>query len=64
MLKNISSRKYYDLFSSVFKKNIPNNTTPTFQAVSGVSHPHILCRSFKSKRTKSVLDKNTNVGHD
>ena len=25
------------MFSSVFKKNIPNNTTPTFQEVGGVN---------------------------
>ena len=31
------------LFSSAFKKIIPNNTTPTFQEVGGVTQtPHIL----------------------
>ena len=29
-IKIISSRKKCGLFSSVFKKIIPNNTTPTF----------------------------------
>ena len=38
----ISSCKKYGLFSSVFKKIIPNNTTPTFQEVSGGNlTPHI-----------------------
>ena len=36
-IKIISSRKKCGLFSSVFKKIIPNNTTPTFQVVSGVT---------------------------
>ena len=29
------------LISSVFKKMIPNNTTPTFQEVGGVTQPRI-----------------------
>ena len=33
----ISSRKKYVWLSSVFMKIIPNNTTPTFQKVSGVT---------------------------
>ena len=33
----ISSRKMCGLFCSVFKKIIPNNTTPTFQEVGGVT---------------------------
>ena len=33
----ISSRKKCGLFSSVFKKIIPNNTNPTFQEVGGVT---------------------------
>ena len=33
----ISSRKKCRLFSSVFKKIIPSNTTPTFQEVGGVT---------------------------
>ena len=33
----ISSRKKCGLFRSVFKKIIPNNTTPTFQEVGGVT---------------------------
>ena len=36
-IKIISSRKKCGLFSSVFKKIIPNNTTPTFQEVGGVT---------------------------
>ena len=35
----ISSRKKCGLFSSVFMKNIPNNTTPTFTEVGGVTYP-------------------------
>ena len=33
----ISSRKMCGLFSSVFKKIIPNNSAPTFQEVGGVT---------------------------
>ena len=33
----ISSRKKCGLFNSVFKKIIPNNTTPTFHEVGGVT---------------------------
>ena len=33
----ILSRKKCGLFSSVFRKIIPNNTTPTFQEVGGVT---------------------------
>ena len=33
----ILSRKKCGLFSSVFKNIIPNNTTPTFQEVGGVT---------------------------
>ena len=36
-IKIISSRKKCGLFSSVFEKIIPNNTTPTFQEVVGVT---------------------------
>ena len=36
-IKIISSRKKCGLFSSVFKKIFPNNTTPTFQEVGGVA---------------------------
>ena len=32
-----SSRKKSGLFSSVLNKIIPNNTTPTFQEVGGVT---------------------------
>ena len=36
-IKIISSRKKCGLFSSVSKKIIHNNTTPTFQEVGGVT---------------------------
>ena len=36
-IKIISSRKKCSLFSYVFKKIIPNNTTPSFQEVGGVT---------------------------
>ena len=39
----ISSRKMYGFISSVFKKSIPKNTTPTFQEVGGVTQPRIFC---------------------
>ena len=36
-IKIISSRKNCGLCCSVFKKIIPNNTTPTLQEVGGVT---------------------------
>ena len=36
-IKIISLRKKCGLFSSVFKKIISNNTTPSFQEVGGVT---------------------------
>ena len=36
-IKINSSLNKCGLFSSVFKKMIPNNTTPTFQEVGGVT---------------------------
>ena len=36
-IKIISPRKNCGLFSSVFKKIIPSNTTPTFLEVGGVT---------------------------
>ena len=39
----ISSCKMCGFISSVFKKIIPNNTTPTFQEVGGVTQPRIFC---------------------
>ena len=36
-IKFISSREKCALFSSVFKKIIPSNTTPTFQEVGGLT---------------------------
>ena len=36
-IKIISSRKKCGLFSSVFNKIIPNNTTPTIREVGGVT---------------------------
>ena len=38
-IKIISSGKLCCFISSVFKKIIPNNTTPTFQEVGGVTQP-------------------------
>ena len=43
-IKINSSRNKCGLFSSVFKKIIPNNTTPTFQEVGGVTQLLIFCR--------------------
>ena len=40
-------RKKCGLFSFVFKKIIPNNTTPTFQEVGGVTYPLNFCRWHK-----------------
>ena len=37
--KNISSWKMLNWFSSVFKKSIPDATTPTFQEVGGITQP-------------------------
>ena len=36
-IRFISSRNKWGLFSSVFREMIPNNTTPTFQEVGGVT---------------------------
>ena len=47
-IKIISSRKMCGLISSIFKKIIPNNTTPTFQEVGGVTQPRIFCRWHKN----------------
>ena len=47
-IKIISSRKKCGLFSSVFKKNIPNNTTPTFQEVGGGNVTLTFCRLYKN----------------
>ena len=38
----ILSHKMCGLISSVFKKFIPNNTSPTFQEVGGVTQPSII----------------------
>ena len=46
-VKIISSRKKCG-FSSVFMKIIPNNTTPTFQEVGGVTSPLTFCRWHKN----------------
>ena len=40
----ISLRKMCGFICSVLKKIIPNNTTPTFQEVGGVTQPDIFCR--------------------
>ena len=47
-IKIISLRKMYSLFSSAFKKIIPNNTTPTFQEVGGVTKPLTFCGWHKN----------------
>ena len=39
----ISSRKICGFISSVLKKIIPNNTTPTYQEVGGITQPRIFC---------------------
>ena len=39
----ISSLKICGFISSVFKKITPNNTTPTFQEVGGVTQPRTFC---------------------
>ena len=41
-IKIISSRKKCGLFISIYKKNIPNNTTPTSRSGWGNLTPHIL----------------------
>ena len=41
VLKTFCLAKNVDLFSSVFKKIIPDATTPTFQEVGGVTQPLI-----------------------
>ena len=40
----ISSSKMRRFISSVFKKIIPYNTTPTFQEVGGVTQPRTFCQ--------------------
>ena len=45
-IKIISSRKKCGLDRCVFKKIIPNNTTPTFQEVGGVTELLIFCRWY------------------
>ena len=47
-IKISSLRKKCGLFISVLKKNIPNNTTPTFQEVGGVTEPLTFCRWHKN----------------
>ena len=47
-IKIISSRKKCGLFSSVFKKIISSNTTPTFQEVGGVTQPLTFCQWHKN----------------
>ena len=44
----ISSRKMCGFICSVLKKITPNNTTPTFQEVGGVTQPRIICRWYKN----------------
>ena len=47
-IKIISSQNKCGLFSSVFKKIIPNYTNPTFQGVGGVTLPLTFCRWHKN----------------
>ena len=47
-MKIISSRKTCGFFSSVFKKIIPNNTTPTFQEVGRVTKSLAFCQWHKN----------------
>ena len=42
-MKIISSCKMCGFISSVLKKIIANNTTPTFQEVGGVTQPRMFC---------------------
>ena len=42
-IKIILSHEMCGFISSVVKKIIPNNTTPTFQEVVGVTQPRIFC---------------------
>ena len=44
--KTFHRTKIIYLFSSVFTKNTPNNTTPTFQEVGVVTRPLIFCRRY------------------
>ena len=43
-IKIISLHKLRAFISSVFKKIIPYNTTPTFQGVGGVTQPRTFCQ--------------------
>ena len=47
-IKIISSRRTCGFISSVFKKFIPYNTTPTFQEVGGVTQPHIFVDGIRT----------------
>ena len=47
MYRKKSSRFIIDLFSSVFKTIIPNNTPPTSQVVGGVTQLLIFCQKHK-----------------
>ena len=49
-MKRNSSRKYVDLFCSVFKKTVPDAGTPYFQEMSGVNRPLI----FHQKKYHSI----------
>ena len=53
-MKIISSRKKCGFFSSEYKKNIPNTTSPTFQEVGGVTQPLIFCRWHKNISSNRV----------
>ena len=45
--KNSLSRKNVDMFSSVFKKIIPDATTPTFQEVGGGNSPSYFVKGIR-----------------
>ena len=47
-INTILSHKKCGSFSSVIKKIIPNNTTPTFQEVGEVTCPLTFCRCHKN----------------
>ena len=56
-IKIISSRKMCGFISSVFKKIISNNTTPTFQEVGGVNQSRIfLYKNFLYRVNNHKID--------
>ena len=52
--KHFVEQKKFHLFYSVFKKIIPDATTPTFKEVGGGnSTPHILSKEIDNFKSKS-----------